>query len=195
MLRLRNLSFHSPPVVWCSWELVFYSLPPPVHHGDSLAAKELLSPLLSPRIIFAHRIQSTAGRIWPLIERFDCCATVPCDSALIRWQIGVRSAAGFISLWRFPIAAQGSRITCKLKEMSAVVTYDEEQLCPIDSLSISARDKVCASEGAEASAGTYFDVTHLKLSLWLSVGFLVAPALETQRFRRTNISVCFCRVV
>eukprot|EP00434_Breviolum_minutum_P037926 symbB.v1.2.033630.t1/scaffold4207.1/size89611/1 len=43
--------------------------------------------------------------------------------------------------------------------MSAVVTYDEEQLCPIDSLSISARDKVCASEGAEASAGTYFDVS------------------------------------
>ena len=27
------------------------------------------------------------------------------------------------------------------------------------------------------------------------VGFLVAPALETQRFTRTNIPVCFCRVV
>ena len=77
----RNLSLHSLPVAWCSWELVFYSLPPPVHHGDSFAAKELLSPLLSPRIIFAHRIQSTAGRIWlrkiwplcsgPLWFRFD----------------------------------------------------------------------------------------------------------------------------
>ena len=47
--------------------------------------------------------------------------------------------------------------------MSAVVTLDEEQLCPQASPSISA--KVCASERAEASAGTYFNVTHLKLSL------------------------------
>ena len=85
LFRLRNLNLHYLPVAWCSLELVFYSLPPPVHHGDSFAAKELLSPLLSPRIIFAHRIQSTAGRIWPLIERFDRCAAVPCDSALIRW--------------------------------------------------------------------------------------------------------------
>jgi len=34
-------------------------------------------------------------------------------------------------------------MTCK-HEMSAVVTSDEEQLCPLASLSISARDKVCA---------------------------------------------------
>ena len=76
-------------------------------------AKELLSPLLPPRTIFAHRIQSTAGRIWPLIERFDRCAAVPCDSALIRWQIAVPSkiqdfaefgGKTFISLWRFLIA-------------------------------------------------------------------------------------------
>ena len=88
LFRLRNLNLHSLPVAWCFWEQVFYSLPPPVHHGDSFAAKkELPSPLLSPRIIFAHRIQSSAGRIWPLIERFDRCAAVPCDSALIRWRI------------------------------------------------------------------------------------------------------------
>ena len=62
------------------------------------------------------------------------------------------------------MAGQGSRITCKLKEMSAVVTSDEEQLCPQASLSISARDEVCASERAEARAGTYFNVAHLKLS-------------------------------
>ena len=85
LFRLRNLSLHSLPVAWCSWELVSTGLPAPVHHGDSFAAKELLPPLLSKRIIFAHRIQSTAGRIWPLIERFDRCAAVPCDSALIRW--------------------------------------------------------------------------------------------------------------
>ena len=91
LFRLKNLSLHFLPVAWCSWELVFYSLPPPVHHGDSFAAKELLFPLLSPRIIFAHRIQSTAGRIWPVIERFDRCAAVPCDSALIRWQIALPS--------------------------------------------------------------------------------------------------------
>ena len=65
LFRLRNLNLHSLPVAWCSWEQVFYGLPPPVDHGDSFAAKELLSPLLSPRIIFTHRIQSTAGRIWP----------------------------------------------------------------------------------------------------------------------------------
>ena len=86
LFGLRNLNLHSLPVAWCSWELVSYGLPPPVHHGDSFAAKELLSPLLSPRIIFAHRIQSTAGRISPLIQRFDCCAAVHCDSALIRWR-------------------------------------------------------------------------------------------------------------
>ena len=86
LFRLRNLSLHSLPVAWCSWELVFYGLPAPVHHADSFAAKELLPPLLSKRIIFAHRIQSTAGRIWPLIERFDRCAAVPCDSPLICWQ-------------------------------------------------------------------------------------------------------------
>ena len=93
LFRLRNLNLHSLPVAWCSWswELVFYGLPPPVHHGDCFAAKELLSPLLSSRIIFAHRIQSTAGRIRPLIERFDRCAAVPCDSTLIRWQIAAPS--------------------------------------------------------------------------------------------------------
>ena len=91
LFRLRNLNLHSLPVAWCSWEQVFYGLPPPVDHGDSFAAKELLSPLLSPRIIFTHRIQSTAGRIWPLIGRFDRCAAVPCDSALICWQIAVPS--------------------------------------------------------------------------------------------------------
>ena len=64
LFRLRNLNLHSLPVAWCSWELVLYGLSPPVHHGDSFAAKEPLSPLLSPGIIFAHRIQSTAGRIW-----------------------------------------------------------------------------------------------------------------------------------
>ena len=88
---LRHLNLHSLPVAWCSWELVFYGLSPPLHHGHSFAAKELLSPLLSPCIIFVHRIQSTAGRIWPLIERFDRCAAVHCDSALIRWQIAVPS--------------------------------------------------------------------------------------------------------
>ena len=65
LFRVRNPSLHSLPVAWCSWELVFYRLPPPVHHGDSFAPrKRVLFPLLSPRIIFAHRIQSIAGRIW-----------------------------------------------------------------------------------------------------------------------------------
>ena len=114
---IRNLNLHSLPVRWCSWEQVFYDLPPPVH-GDSFAAKELLSPLLSPCIILTHRIQSTAGRIWPLIERFDRCAAVCCDSALIRWRsiAAVPSKIqdfaefdGFISSWRFLIAGQGSR--------------------------------------------------------------------------------------
>ena len=84
----RNCKHPLPPVAWCSWELVFYGLLPPAFasYGDSFAAKELLSPLLSPRTIFAHRTPSTTGRIWPLIERFDRCAAVPCDSALICWR-------------------------------------------------------------------------------------------------------------
>ena len=42
LFRLKNLSLHSLPVAWCPWELVFYSLPPPVHHGvSSFAAKDL----------------------------------------------------------------------------------------------------------------------------------------------------------
>ena len=88
LFSLRNLSRHSLPVAWCSgswFSTVYYHLPLH-HHVDSFAAKELLPPLLSPRTIVAHRIQSTTGRIWPLIERFDRCAAVPCDSALIWWR-------------------------------------------------------------------------------------------------------------
>ena len=55
----------------------------------------------------------------------------------------------------------------------------------------SARDKVC--EGAEANAGTYqCDSSEIVIVI---IGCLVAPALETQRFTRTNIPVCFFRVV
>ena len=109
LCRLRHLNLRSLPVAWCSWELVFYGLSPPLHHGDSFAAKELLSPLLSPCIIFAHRIQSTAGRIWPLIERFDGCAAVPCDSALIRWQIAVPSKIqDFVEFGKISSLCKGS---------------------------------------------------------------------------------------
>ena len=110
---------------------------------------------------------------------FDRSAAVPCDSALICWwSIAVVPSKrtrfcrvrrrDFISLWRFLVAGQGSRITCKLKEMSAVVTSDEDQLCRI-----SAIEKVWnTSERAEASAiWTYFNVTHLKLSLWWNRSF------------------------
>ena len=171
------------PVAWCSWELVFYSLSPPLHHGDSFAAKELLSPLLSPVIIFAHRIQSTAGKIWSLIERFDRCAAVPCDSALIRWRsIAVVPSkiqdfaefdgptAGFHLFVKVPDS--WPRIKDRLQDPASLRKRVQSSLpmrssCAHASLSISARDKVCASERAEASAGTYFNVSHLKLSLWL----------------------------
>ena len=126
LFRLKNLSLHSLPVAWCSWELVFYSLPPPVHHGDSFAAKELLFPLLSPRTIFARRIQSTAGRIWlrkisplcggPLWFSFDSL-TVDSGRPFNDTRF-CRVWRDFISLWKFLIAGQRSRITCKLKEMS-----------------------------------------------------------------------------
>ena len=142
-----------------------------------------LHSLLSPRIIFAHRIQSTAGRIWPLIERFDCCATVPCDSALIRWQIDVPSkiqdfaefGSGIHLFVKVPDRCTRIKDHLQAEGNECSITYDEEQLCPLDSLSISARDKVCASERAEASAGTYFHVTHLKLSSWLSAFWLLRP--------------------
>ena len=179
---IRNLSLHSLPVDWCSWEQVFYSLPPPAHHGDSFAAeKELPSPLLSPRIIFAHRIQSTAGRIWPLIERFDRCPAVPCDSALIRWRsiaVVPSKIQDFAEFDRFHLFVKVPDSCTRIKHHLQAegnecrkVTSDEKQL----SLSIFQCD---SSE-----------------IVVVIVSFLVAPALETQRFTRTNIPVCFCRVV
>ena len=67
-------------------------------------------------------------KIWSLIERFDRCAAVHCDSALIRWRIllavvppKIQDFAEFdgFLIFRFLIAGQGSMIICKLKEMSA----------------------------------------------------------------------------
>ena len=173
--RLRNLNLHSLPVAWCSWELVFYSLPPPVHHGDSFAAKELLSPLLSPRTIFAHRIQSTAGRIWPLIDRFDHWAAVPWDSALIRWrwiavfpskiqdfaEFGVGISSLCEGSWQLD-KDQGSPASWRKwvqRSLPAAVPTSQSKHFH--------ERQVCTSERAEASAGTYFIVTHLKLSSWL----------------------------
>ena len=122
----------------------------------------------------------TAGKIWSLIERFDRCAAVPCDSALIRWRsIAVVPSkiqdfaefdgltAGFHLFVKVPdswprikdhLQAEGNECSRHFRWGAARAHA---------SLSISARDKVCASERAEASAGTYFNVTHLKLSLWL----------------------------
>ena len=177
LFRLRNLSLQSLPVVWFSWELVFYSLPPPVHHGDSFAAKELLSPLLSPRIIFAHRIQSTAGRIWPLIERFDCCATVPCDSALICWQVDVPSkiqdfaefGSGIHLFVKVPdsctrikdhLQAEGNECSRHLRWGAAVPTSQSKHFCH-------RQGAVPVKEQKPALGHYHINVTHLKLSSWL----------------------------
>ena len=87
LFRLRNLNCrHSLPVAWCSWELVFYGLLPPLHHGDSFAAKELLSPLLSPRTSTLP-IASSQQQVGFDRELKDLTAAqVPCDSALICWR-------------------------------------------------------------------------------------------------------------
>ena len=150
--RLRNLSLHSLPVVWCSWELVFCSLPPPVHHGDSFVAKELLSPLLSPRIIFADRIQSTTARIW-LRNIWPLCSgllwfsfdSLTIDSAhpfkdtrfcRVRqnlYNLFVKVPDGWPRI-KDHLQAEGNECSSHFRWGAAV---------PTASLSISARDKMC----------------------------------------------------
>ena len=129
---------------------------------------------------------------------FDRSAAVPCDSALICWwslavvpskrcKILQSSTAGFHLFVKVP--GSWTRIKNHLQaEGNECVTSDEDQLCRI-----SAMEKVWnTSERAEASAiRTYFNVTHLKLSLWWNRSFGCCCALETQRFIRTNIHVVF----
>ena len=83
LFRVRNPSLHSLPVAWCSWELVFYRLPPPVHHGDSFAGKECCFHYCH-HVSFSP-IASSQSQVGFDCERFGRCAAVPCDSALIRW--------------------------------------------------------------------------------------------------------------
>ena len=187
--RIRNQSVHSLPVAWCSRELVFYRISPPLHHGDSFAAKELLSPLLSPVIIFAHRIQSTAGKIWSLIERFDRCAAVPCDSALIRWRSIAVVPSKIQDFAEFDGPTAGFHLFVKVPDSwprikdhlqaegneCRKVTSDEEQLCPRQSKHFCQRQGV----GQWNSRRQRWDILQCDSSeiVIVIVSFLVAPAL------------------
>ena len=201
LFRLKDLSLHSLPVAWCSWELVFYSLPPSV--GDSFAAKELLSPLLSPRTILAHRIQSTAGRIWPnwkiwplrsvpLWFSFDSLTdSFPFkDTRFCRiWR------KIFISLWRFLIA--------KHKDQGSPASWRKWVQWPSlrmrNSCALLCQSKHFCQGVCQWKSRSRWDIRDACDSSEIvscdSFGFLVADALETLRFTRTNIPVCFCRVV
>ena len=133
---------------------------------------------------------------------FDCCATVPCDSALIRWQMTVPSkiqdfaefGSGIHLFVNVPdsctrikdhLQAEGNECSRHLRWGAAVPTRQSKHFCQ--------RQGVCEWK----SRSQRWDILPCDSSeiVIVIVGFLVAPALETQRFRRTNIPVCFCRVV
>ena len=118
-------------------------------------------------------------------DRFNRCAAVPCDSALICWQSIAVVPSKIQDFGR--VSPPDGRISSLVKPPdtgAAVPTSQSKHFCQ--------RQGECQWKSRSQRWDT---------SMWLNwiviviVGFLVAPALETQRFTRTNIAVCFCRVV
>ena len=149
-------------------------------------------------------IASSQPQVGSDCERFDRCAAVCCDSALIRWRSiagslqgrkSLQSSAEFHLFVKVPdscarikdhLQAEGNECSGHFRWGAAVPTSQSKHFPP---------ETRCVCQWKSRSQR--WDILQCDSSeiVIVIIGFLVAAALETQRFTGTNILVCFCRAV